>query len=129
MVLDGQDDGIAVGGPQIRTARKSPLYLCLDVTFLSHFLTHYSDDSHLKSLQLVHIVPCDISVSLSLSSLILLSSHCHVAVKRNTHGDSLGCDEGMLFDGSQDIRKLDFCCEGVSVVDDWHSIWTIPAVH
>lgn len=45
------------------------------------------------------------------------------------HGDSLGCDEGVLFDGGQDVTKLDFCREGVSVVDDWHSIWTIPAVH
>lgn len=45
------------------------------------------------------------------------------------HAHSLRCDEGMLLDGGQDIAKLDFGCEGVSVVDDWHSIWTIPAVH
>lgn len=46
-----------------------------------------------------------------------------------THEDILRGDEGMLFNGGQDITKLDFCREGVSVVDDWHSVWTIPAVH
>ena len=46
-----------------------------------------------------------------------------------THGDSLRRDEGMFFDGGQNITKLDFCGEGVSMVDDWHSVWTIPAVH
>lgn len=45
------------------------------------------------------------------------------------HAHSLRCDEGMLFDGGQDIRKLDFGCEGVPMVDDWHSLRAIPAVH
>lgn len=47
----------------------------------------------------------------------------------STHGHSLRCDKGVLLDGSQDVTELDFRCKGVSVVDDWHSIWSIPAVH
>lgn len=45
------------------------------------------------------------------------------------HAHSLRCDEGVLFDGGQDIRKLNFGCEGVPMVDDWHSFRAIPAVH
>ncbi len=69
-------------------------------------------------------------MSLQPVHLCHLLSFYHLITSRGWFcGDSLGCDEGMLFDGGQDITKLDFCCEGVSVVDDWHSIGTIPAVH
>lgn len=42
---------------------------------------------------------------------------------------SLGGDEGVLLDGGQDVTELDLGGEGVSVVDDWHPVRTIPAVH
>lgn len=35
----------------------------------------------------------------------------------------------MLLDGGQDVTELDLGGEGVSVVDNWHPVRTIPAVH
>ena len=41
----------------------------------------------------------------------------------------LGRCEGVVFDHSDDIHELDFGGEGVAVVDDWLTVWAIPAVH
>lgn len=35
----------------------------------------------------------------------------------------------MLLDGVQDVGELDLGGQGVSMVNDWHPIWAIPAVH
>lgn len=35
----------------------------------------------------------------------------------------------MLLDGVQDVRELDLGGESVPMVNDWHPIWPIPAVH
>lgn len=130
VVLDGQNDGIAARGPQIRTwvakSQKFPLYLCFCVWFscfyFSHSHTHNCVTAVCPQFLLWHFHVFIFVISLPL-----------MAAKRNrvtrTHAHSLRCDEGMLFDGGQDITKLDFCREGVSMVDDWHSVWTIPAVH
>ena len=134
VVLDGQDDGISAGWPKIRINEFQLITIFVKVWF-SYFF------SHTKHTEMMSAQPhrcfrlrfrvC--AISLSRSSLICSWSLAWQLLKRNgknsAQGDSLGCDEGMLFDGGQDITKLDFCCEGVSVVDDWHSIWTIPAVH
>lgn len=42
---------------------------------------------------------------------------------------SLRRNKRVLFDGGQDIAEFDLRREGVSVVDNWHSIGSIPAVH
>lgn len=79
-------------------------------------------------------------ISLSSPSLSLLittsltDSHKKRRKQKKTriarcHAHSLRCDKGVLFDGGQDIRKLDFGCKGVPMVDDWHSLRAIPAVH
>lgn len=129
MVLNGEDDGIAAGGPRIRTSQEFSPHLNLGATFLSLFLTHYNDVTAVVS---PHCFIISVSVSLSSSSHHTTASPRQLS-KGNavacTHGDSLRRDEGMFFDGGQNITKLDFCGEGVSMVDDWHSVWTIPAVH
>lgn len=35
----------------------------------------------------------------------------------------------MLLDGVQNVRELDLGGKGVSMVNDWHPIWAVPAVH
>lgn len=81
----------------------------------------------------LHIVSLSVFQFLYLRHLIMLYHRHRQLLKENgvacTHGDSLRRDKGMLFDGGQNITKLYFCGEGVSVVDGWHSVWTIPAVH
>lgn len=70
----------------------------------------------------VHIVSSELFIFVIFTMLRINGMVC-------IYKDVLRCDKGVLFDGGQDITKLDFCCECVSMVDDWHSIWTIPAVH
>ena len=43
--------------------------------------------------------------------------------------DSLGGDEGVVFNGVEDVQELDLGGERVAVVDDGQVVWSVPAVH
>lgn len=65
---------------------------------------------------------------------ILAASHTHTHTRLCIsallqHGHSLGRDEGVLFDGHENVTELDLGGERVAMIDDRHPIRTVPAVH
>lgn len=64
-----------------------------------------------------------------LEKITISKHHTNTDVMWVHQGHSLRCDEGMFLDGVQHIAELDLGGKGVTVVDDRHSIRTVPAVH
>lgn len=113
------------------------LLICIIASYIGHiYIYPPHTHTHSRPHTYTHTLSHTHTLTYTLTSQHLLKLPCHelllrevtVLLDRQNEGEVCH-SERMLLDRSKDISELDLRCERVTVVDDWLTVRSVPAVH